>query len=186
MSRPEAPRGATVTFVLLQLARACAVLAALLLAAIVAVTTASVVGRNTTGWTLVGDFEFTAAAAGAAIALCLPWCQWQRGHVIVDFFTHRAPAGVRRVLDRLGALALALLLGGLAWRSALGGWRAWQSQNASMLLALPEWWVYAALVPGLALAALIALAQAAGVVRGVDGGDVTPAAAPPPAPGGAA
>ncbi|MFY7857232.1 MAG: TRAP transporter small permease [Rubrivivax sp.] len=146
-------------------AQACAVAAALLLAAIVLVTCASVLGRNTTGWTLVGDFEFTAFAAGAAIALSLPWCQWQRGHVIVDFFTQRASARTRRRLDRLGAALWAALLGVLAWRAAVGGWRAWQSQNASMLLGLPEWWVYAVLVPSLALAAVIAAAQALGAAH---------------------
>ena len=50
------------------LAQASAVLAGLLLTGITLMTCVSLVGRNTTGWTLVGDFELTAYAAGAAIA----------------------------------------------------------------------------------------------------------------------
>lgn len=142
------------------LAKAAAVVAGLLLTAITLMTVASVIGRNTTGWTLVGDFELAGSAAGAAIALFLPWCQWERGHIIVDFFTTRASGAARERLDRLGALVLAAVLALMTWRSAIGGLKAWQSQTGSMMLGLPEWIVYAGIVPGLGLACVIALAQA--------------------------
>ncbi len=143
------------------LAKAAAVLAGVLLTAITLMTVASVVGRNTTGWTLVGDFELAGSAAGVAIALFLPWCQWERGHIIVDFFTTRASDATRERLDRFGALVLAAVLGLMAWRSALGGISAWRSQTGSMMLGFPEWIVCAGIVTGLGLAAVIALAQAA-------------------------
>ena len=143
------------------LAKAAAVLAGVLLTAITMMTVASVVGRNTTGWTLVGDFELAGSAAGAAIALFLPWCQWGRGHIIVDFFTTRASDATRERLDRFGALVLAAVLALMTWRSAIGGLKAWESQTGSMMLGLPEWIVYVGIVPGLGLAAVIALAQAA-------------------------
>jgi TRAP-type C4-dicarboxylate transport system permease small subunit len=142
------------------LARAAAVLAGLLLTAITLMTVVSVIGRNTTGWTLVGDFELAGSAAGAAIALFMPWCQWERGHIIVDFFTTRASDATREWLDRFGALVLAAVLALMTWRSTLGGLSAWQSQTGSMMLGFPEWIVYAGIVPGLALATVIALAQA--------------------------
>jgi TRAP-type C4-dicarboxylate transport system permease small subunit len=145
------------------LARLCAVLAGVLLTAITLMTCASLVGRNTTGWTVVGDFELTGAAAGAAIALFMPWCQLQRGHVMVDFFTARASRAVQQRLDRFGALLLAAMTGLMAWRSALGGLNAWRSNAGSMIVGFPEWVVYAAMVPPLALTAAIALRQA---VRG--------------------
>ncbi|MFN9745736.1 MAG: TRAP transporter small permease [Betaproteobacteria bacterium] len=143
------------------LAKAAAVLAGLLLTAITLMTVASVVGRNTTGWTLVGDFELAGSAAGAAIALFLPWCQWERGHIIVDFFTTRASDAAREGLDRFGALVLAAVLALMTWRSAIGGFKAWESQTGSMMLGFPDWIVYTGIVPGLGLAAVIALAQAA-------------------------
>jgi TRAP-type C4-dicarboxylate transport system permease small subunit len=142
------------------LARACAIAAGLLLTVITLMTCASLVGRNTTGWTIAGDFELTGAAAGAAIALFLPWCQVRRGNIIVDFFTAKAGAGANAVLDRLGALLLAVAMALLAWRSAIGGWNAWTSKSGSMMLGFPDWIVYGGIVPALALTAAIGLAQA--------------------------
>lgn len=147
------------------LARLCAVLAGVLLTVITLMTCASLIGRNTTGWTLVGDFELSGAAAGAAIALFMPWCQVRRGHILVDFFTTRASAATQARLDRAGALLLALAMALLAWRTTLGGLNAWNTQSTTMMMGLPEWIVYAGMVPPLALTALIALLQA---LRGFD------------------
>src|SRR5688572_14163873 len=124
-------------------------------------TCISLIGRNTTGWTIVGDFELSGAAAGAAIALFLPWCQIKRGNIIVDFFTAKASAGSNAALDRVGALLLGLSMALLAWRAGIGGVNAWKSQAGTMMLGFPEWTVYAGIVPGLALTAMIGLAQAA-------------------------
>jgi TRAP-type C4-dicarboxylate transport system permease small subunit len=143
------------------LAKLCAIAAGLLLTAITLLTCVSLIGRNTTGWTLVGDIELAAAAAGAAVALFMPWCQLQRGHIIVDFFTTKASKGAQHALDRFGALLLACVMGLMAWRTAVGGINAWKSDAGSMMLGFPEWVIYSAMVPALALTALIALVQAA-------------------------
>ncbi|HTP71028.1 MAG TPA: TRAP transporter small permease [Burkholderiaceae bacterium] len=145
------------------LAKACAIAAGALLTVITLMTCVSVIGRNTTGWTIVGDFELTGAAAGAAIALFMPWCQLRRGNISVDFFTARASRQTQRRLERIGALLLALVMALMSWRAAVGGLNAWRSQSGSMMLGLPEWIVYACIVPAFVLTTLIALAQ---VVRG--------------------
>lgn len=142
------------------LAKLCAILAGVLLTVITLMTCASLIGRNTTGATLVGDFELTGLAAGAAIALFMPWCQATRGNIIVDFFTTRASARTNAALDRVGALCLGLAMALLAWRTTLGGLNAWTSQSGSMMLGFPEWIVYAFMVPPLVLTALIGIAQA--------------------------
>jgi TRAP-type C4-dicarboxylate transport system permease small subunit len=142
------------------LARLCAIGAGLLLTVITLMTCASVIGRNTVGWTIVGDFELSASAAGAAIALFLPWCQVRRGNIIVDFFTTRAPAATQAALDRFGALLLAAVMALMAWRSAIGGLNAWKAGSGSMMLGFPEWVVYCGIVPPLALTAAIAFVQA--------------------------
>lgn len=147
------------------LARAFAILAGLMLTGVTVMTCASLVGRNTTGWTIVGDFELTGVAAGAAIAMFLPLGQLRRANIIVDFFTQRAAPAARAALDRLGAALLALSMALLTWRSAVGGLSAWDTQAETMMLGFPEWPVYAVLVPSLALTALIAAVQA---VRGFD------------------
>ena len=90
------------------LAKASAILAGLLMTVITLMTCVSLIGRNTTGATLAGDFELTGVAAGAAIALFMPWCQLRRGNIIVDFFTAKASERTNAALDRLGALLLGL------------------------------------------------------------------------------
>jgi TRAP-type C4-dicarboxylate transport system permease small subunit len=145
------------------LAKACAVLAGVLLTVITLMTCVSLIGRNTTGWTILGDFELSASAAGAAIALFLPWCQARRGNIIVDFFTARTSPATNARLDRLGALLLAACVALLAWRTTIGGLNAWKSGAGSMMLGFPEWIVYVFMVPPLVLTAVIALMQA---VRG--------------------
>lgn len=143
------------------LARACAILAGLLLTAITLMCCISLIGRNTTGWTIVGDFELVGSAAGAAIALFLPLAQLQRGNIIVDFFTAKASPRVNARLDRVGALLLALAMALMAWRTVIGGLNAWGSGAGSMMLGFPEWIVYVFMVPPIVLTAVIALAQAA-------------------------
>lgn len=147
--------------VLEALAKLCAILAGVLLTVITLMTCVSLIGRNTTGWTIVGDFELSGAAAGAAIALFLPWCQVRRGNIIVDFFTTKAAAGTNAALDRLGALLYAAALALMAWRTTVGGLNAWNSQSTTMMLGLPEWIIYVFMVPPLLLCALIGLWQAA-------------------------
>jgi len=149
--------------VLEQAAKLCAVLAGVLLTVITLMTCISLLGRNTIGWSIVGAFELAGSAAGAAIALFMPWCQVQRGNIIVDFFTARAAPATQERLDRIGALLLAAAMGLMAWRTGIGGVNAWRSQAGSMIMGFPEWIVYVGMVPPLALTAVIALTQA---VRG--------------------
>jgi TRAP-type C4-dicarboxylate transport system permease small subunit len=151
--------------VLTLLAQACAVLAGCLLTVITLMTCISLIGRNTTGWTIVGDFELSGSAAGAAIALFLPWCQVRRGNIIVDFFTTKASVAAQATMDRLGALLFAAVMALMTWRTAIGGLNAWQSQSGSMMLGFPEWVVYVGMVPPMALCVLIGIWQA---VQGFD------------------
>lgn len=142
------------------LARLFAILAGVLLTLITLMTCASLVGRNTTGDSIVGAFELTGVAAGAAIAMFMPLCQARRGNIIVDFFTARLPASANDTLDRLGCLLLAAIFGLLAWRTTLGGLNSYTTGSETQIMGFPEWIVYAAMVPAFALAALIALHQA--------------------------
>jgi TRAP-type C4-dicarboxylate transport system permease small subunit len=146
--------------VLEQLAKLCAIAAGLLMIFITLMTVTSVIGRDFFSKAIVGDFELTAAACGAAVALFMPWCQFKRGNIIVDFFTTRASEQTQSRLDRLGALLLGIVLAVMAWRACLGGLSAWESKSGSMMLGFPEWIVYSAIAPSLALTALIAFAQA--------------------------
>jgi TRAP-type C4-dicarboxylate transport system permease small subunit len=142
------------------LAKFCSVLSGALLTFITFMTCYSLIGRNTTGQTIVGDFELTGVATGAAIALFMPLCQFKKANIVVDFFTAKASEATIVQLDRLGALFMAAAFALLTWRTCLGGMNAWTSQSGSMMLGFPEWIVYAAMTPPLALSAVIALTQA--------------------------
>ena len=145
--------------ILQNLAKLCAILAGLLLTGITLMTCISLIGRNTTGATLVGDFELTGVATGAAIALFMPYCQIQRGNIIVDFFTTRLSHETNARLDRLGALLLALVFALLAWRTTLGGLNSYQTHSETQILGFPEWTVYVAMVPAFVLTSVIGLYQ---------------------------
>jgi TRAP-type C4-dicarboxylate transport system permease small subunit len=146
--------------VLEPLAKFCAITAGLLLTFITMMTVVSVIGRDFFGKAITGDFELSAAACGAAVALFMPWCQCKRGNIIVDFFTSKASAQTQRVLDRIGAFILGCIMLLLAWRATLGGLSAFNAQSGSMILGFPEWIVYVFMVPPLALTGVIAWTQA--------------------------
>lgn len=148
-----------------KLARLGAVLGGILLGCITVVTCVSVAGRNLADLTVVGDFELSGALCGVAVAWFMPWCQLSGGNIIVDFFTAKVRPHTIAQLDRLGAWLVALVMAMLAWRTALGASNALANHSASMLLGVPDWMVYAGMVPAMVLTALIAVGQATGRIR---------------------
>ncbi len=145
--------------ILESLARLSAILAGALLALITVLTCLSILGRETIGVTVPGDFELVALATGAVVGLFMPLCQVHRGNIVVDFFTARAPRRLNAVLDRLAALILGTCFVLLAWRAGLGGYGSWSSQSTTMLLGFPEWVAYATMTPGFLLTGIIGLHQ---------------------------
>ena len=129
-------------------------------------TVASVGGRYFLGKPIFGDVEMVQLGIALCISLCVPWCQWQRVNIIVDFFTQNLPAKTICRLDGAGTLLIMVLYVLLAWRSAVGARSVFEAQEATMILNLPMWWAYAGLVPGLALSAVIAAWQSQRLLRG--------------------
>lgn len=129
---------------------------------------ASIVGRTALGRSILGDFELVEIGIAVAGSLFLPYCQATRGHIIVDFFTLRAGPRTIGALDRFGALLMAAMFLGVGWRTIVGGVDIAASGETSMLMRVPIWVGYAAMVPGVILTGLIALAQAAGVAPAND------------------
>ncbi|MEY4907748.1 MAG: hypothetical protein RL260_1466 [Pseudomonadota bacterium] len=137
-----------------------AVLGGLCAAAVAGMVVVSVAGRALWSTPIPGDVELTQFGVALCISLCLPWAQVHRANIIVDFFTQKAGPATLRGLDGLGALLLAAMTALLAWRTAAGAQAMLEAHEATMILDLPMWWVYALLAPGLALTALVALVQA--------------------------
>lgn len=141
------------------LATICAMAGCVSACLVAVLTVASIAGRSLWSTPIPGDVELSQFGIALCIALCLPWCQLQRANIIVDFFTQNAGPRSRRLLDAIGSLLLALMVGLLAWRSAVGALAVFEAQETTMILGLPMWISYAALAPGLALTAVIAVAQ---------------------------
>lgn len=142
------------------LARLCAILAGLLMTSITLLTCGNLLLRNFTDDAIPGAFEMTALATGAAIALFMPLCQIRQGNIIVDFFTSGCSDATNEVMDRIGALVLSAIFALLAWRTVIGGLSAYNANSATMLMGIPEWIVYAAMVPPFSLTAVIGITQA--------------------------
>ena len=103
-----------------KLAKFCAIVAGVLLTLITGSTCLNIIGRETIGRTAPGDFELVGVAVGAAIALFMPWCQFTKNNITVDFFTIKCSDETNANLDRFGTLLMALLFAVLAWRTTLG------------------------------------------------------------------
>lgn len=140
------------------LCRLLALAGGLVLVAMALMTVTSVIGRYFFGAPVRGDFELVTLMTGVAVALFLPYCQMRRGHVIVDVFTVNAPATVRGSLDAMGSLLLAAVSFVIAWRLTLGGADLRSAGDESMMLRLPTWWGFLAVVPGFALMGAAAVA----------------------------
>lgn len=125
---------------LLLAARGLAVAGGFVLAAITVVTTFSIVGRAVASAPIPGDFELVEMGTALAVFAFLPYCQLVRGNVAVDFFTSRAPARVKALLDLAANLVFTLIAGLLTWRLALGGAELRAYAETTMVLRVPVWW----------------------------------------------
>jgi TRAP-type C4-dicarboxylate transport system permease small subunit len=129
--------------------------------AVALTTVGRVTLRAMTTRPIQGDFEITQFGIALAISMMLPWCQLRGANIIVDFFTQHLRASRLRVLDGIGCVLIAAMYLLLAWRTGVGAQSVYQAGETSMIRSWPMWWVYVSLAPGLALAALVALVQAA-------------------------
>ncbi|HYE94391.1 MAG TPA: TRAP transporter small permease [Terriglobales bacterium] len=148
------------------LARAFAFAGGAVLVGVTGMSVASIAGRALRGTPVPGDFELVQVCSAAAIAAFLPYCQLRRGHIIVDFFTARAPRRVQDGLDAFGALLLTGVMAVLAWRTLLGLLTVKASREITMIVGFPVWIGYAAIVPSLVLATIVGLYTTVEALRG--------------------
>jgi TRAP-type C4-dicarboxylate transport system permease small subunit len=144
-----------------RLGRAFAWAGAAVALAIACTTAGSVMLRALTTRPIQGDVEITQFGIALALSLMLPWCQLRSANIIVDFFTQRLRERRLRLLDGAGCLLIAVMYLLLAWRTGVGARAVYEAGEVSMIRSWPMWWVYVSLAPGLALAGVIALVQAA-------------------------
>lgn len=145
--------------VLERLCDASATIGGLVLVAIASVTVVSVIGRAFFSHPILGDVELVQLGCAVVVASFLPYTQFRRANIIVDFFTANASVQRQNQLDGLGTFLYTVVMALVAWRVAVGGIDIKAAQETSMLMALPLWIPYMLMVPGLVLCSVIGLIQ---------------------------
>ena len=129
--------------------------------ALVLMSLVSIVGRKIASAPITGDIELMQMVGAVAAAAMLPYCEMERHHLRVDFFTTRLPQQAKYKLDAVSHLLLALVALLVAWRTGVGALSLREAGEASMMLLWPVWTVVAALVPSFLLLALAGFYNAA-------------------------
>lgn len=135
IARPTDPVGR----VLYAISRVLAIFGGVLLCVMALLTTISVTGRSAFLAPIPGDFELVAIGTGLAVFAFLPWCQMNRGNVIVDFFMMRAPVRARTTCDIIGGVFYLLIAILLTWRMIFGGLDMYNYAEKSMTINFPRW-----------------------------------------------
>ncbi len=138
--------------------------------ALVLMSLVSIIGRKLASAPLPGDIEILQMGGAVAAAAMLPFCEMERQHLRVDFFTTRLPRRARQWLDALSHFLLALVAAVVAWRTAAGALSLREAGESSMMLLWPVWTVVAALVPSFVLLALSGLVNAVAYARAARSG----------------
>jgi TRAP-type C4-dicarboxylate transport system permease small subunit len=137
---------------------ACRIMAAggaLILLAIMLVVVASVVRRSLLSGPIPGDYELVEFGMAIAITAFLPYCQIERGNVIVDFFTDSASHRTKQLLEAVGNLIYLLIAALITWRLVMGGIDTFRWGGDTMVLRLPNWWAFPPMVLATALLTLV-------------------------------
>ena len=105
--------------------------------------------------------EFAGYFMGASAFLALAHTFVADEHIRVTLVLDRAPAGARRVLERVAVLLAVALSAYLAWHISKLAWQSWQlDERSSGLIALPMWIPQAAMALG-AVTFFLAVAERA-------------------------
>lgn len=145
---------------------ASAAIGGLVLVAMACMTVVSVVGRAFFSHPILGDVELVQLGSAVVVASFLPYTQFKRANIMVDFFTNGASGSSKRVMDCLGTALYTVMMMLVLWRVAVGGIDMRETAESSMLMGLPLWWPYVLMLPGLALCVLIGLVQTYGMLTG--------------------
>lgn len=150
-----------------QLARGTALLGGLVLIAVIALTTVSIVGRSlnkllhsdraqawlgdASRWLLDlglgevnGSYELLEAGVAFAIFSFFPVCQLYASHATVDVFTSFLPDRINRMILAFWEVVLTAALILISWRLFEGMQRYVNNGETTLFLQFPVWWAYAA------------------------------------------
>ena len=118
-------------------------------------TVASVMGRYFLNAPIPGDFELVETACALAVFSFLPYCQLQKGNVLVDFFTYKLSARSRSLLDSLSALIYTVIAVLLTWRLWVGGLDLLRTNEQTIVLQIPRAYNFIFIMPCMALLVVV-------------------------------
>lgn len=142
---------------LIMAGKAMAVSGGVLFVALIVMSLVSIIGRKLGFGSVNGDIELMQAGTAVAATAFLPYCTLLGEHIRVDFFTENMRDSLKRPIDGVTELLLAVVASVLAWRTVLAAISAHEAQEVTTLVSLPIWIPTALLVPGLVLMAVCAL-----------------------------
>lgn len=148
-----------------RLCDASAAVGGLVLVAMATMTVISVLGRSLFGHPILGDVELVQLGCAVVVASFLPYTQFRRANIMVDFFTSSASPAAQQRMDTLGTALYTAVLALVLWRVAVGGIDIHAAAESSMLMGLPLWIPYALMLPGLALCVAIGAWQTVQALR---------------------
>lgn len=142
------------------------ILAGVLAAAMMLVTTVDVGGRYFLNRPLHGAFEATEVMMGLLVFLALPLATRRREHITVTMFDHLLPERLKRGAALLFGLVCAGICGLLAWRVGLYGERLLNVGEVTLELRIPRGGIATAMSWLLWVAALAFLLDGIAALRG--------------------
>ncbi|MEO0637754.1 MAG: TRAP transporter small permease [Pseudomonadota bacterium] len=111
---------------------------------------------------LPGYEDFVSLSIAVAALGFLPWCQWRRGHIAIDFLMARLPARVGQIADSLWLALLAATALFLAYWLGIGMLEAKADSALSPVLGWPRWPFFAPGILSMLLWAVVCLTQLVG------------------------
>lgn len=131
------------------LARLTALIGGLILIVLIALVTASIMGRSLGLGEINGVYEVLEAGVGIAIFSFLPITQLYGAHATVDIFTSFLPRRANRVLVAFWEVVLAAVILLIIWRLYEGTLSHYKRGGTTTFLQFPLWWPFtASLVAG--------------------------------------
>jgi TRAP-type C4-dicarboxylate transport system permease small subunit len=140
-------------------ARACGLLAAIFLAAMMLLTVSDVVLRKAFNTPIRGVYELVELCLACTFFFALPAVFLRNDHILVNLFDRALPRSVP-LLERTTAALAAVVLGVIAWQGALAAADSFAFNDVTADLGLPRIWHWAALLVGIVASAIAAAAMA--------------------------
>lgn len=112
-----------------------------------------------------GDFEFVQMGTALIVFAYLPFCQIERGNIVVDAFTSKLSQRTRDRIDAVWDIVYAAVIGVIAYAMIQGVIDAWRSGEETMVSRVPLWPALAICTGLAAFLSLVALYTAERLAR---------------------